>query len=172
MPYWPLGIWFLLLALSMGWIMGPATGSVMSSVPAEKSGVASAMNDVTREVGGALGTAVIGSLITSLYATKIGGAAAGLPDSAQSAVRDSIGQAQAVAASLPASMGTHLSQSASIAFTDAIGIGFLVAAGTALLAAAAVRRWLPDDTRASKPTKAHAAALEAPAEAAAEPAAA
>ena len=67
MPYWPLGLWFFAVALSMGWVMGPATDSVMGAVPEEKSGVASAMNDVTRQVAGALGTAVIGSLIASLY---------------------------------------------------------------------------------------------------------
>jgi MFS family permease len=53
MAYWPLGLWFFGLSLTMGWIMGPATSSVMSTVPEEKSGVASAMNDVTRQVGGA-----------------------------------------------------------------------------------------------------------------------
>ena len=68
MPYWPLGLWFFGLALSMGWIMGPATDSVMGAVPEEKAGVASAMSDVTRQVAGALGIAVIGSLIASLYA--------------------------------------------------------------------------------------------------------
>jgi EmrB/QacA subfamily drug resistance transporter len=107
MPYWPLGLWFFGLALSMGWIMGPATGSVMSTVPAEKSGVASAMNDVTRQVGGSLGTAVIGSLISSLYASD------------------------ALPSADPAS------------FTDAVGIGFVVAAGIALVGALVVARFLP-----------------------------
>ena len=65
------------VALSMGWVMGPATDSVMGAVPEEKSGVASAMNDVTRQVAGALGTAVIGSLIASLYASRIGDSVAG-----------------------------------------------------------------------------------------------
>jgi EmrB/QacA subfamily drug resistance transporter len=79
MAYWPLGLWFFGLSLTMGWIMGPATSSVMSTVPEEKSGVASAMNDVTRQVGGALGTAVIGSLITSLYASRLGTRPTGSP---------------------------------------------------------------------------------------------
>ena len=51
------------LALSMGAVMAPATDSVMGAVPEAKAGVGSAMNDVTRQVGGALGVAVIGSLI-------------------------------------------------------------------------------------------------------------
>ena len=80
MPYWPLGVWFFGLATCMGMVTGPATDSVMGAVPEEKSGVASAMNDVTRQVAGALGTAVIGSLITSLYGVedrRLGRGAAG-----------------------------------------------------------------------------------------------
>src|SRR5262249_22649378 len=75
-PYWPLAFWFWGLAVSMGWVMAPSTDSVMGAVPPEKSGVASAMNDVTRQVGGALGTAIIGSLISSFYASRISGALA------------------------------------------------------------------------------------------------
>jgi len=145
MPYWPLGLWFFVLSISMGWIMGPATGSVMSSVPHQKAGVASAMNDVTRQVAGALGTAVIGSLITSLYASRLGDSVASLPDAARTAAEDSIGQAQAVADSLPGAAGGALSDAASVAFTEAIGIGFVVAAAVAVVAAGAVRRWLPRD---------------------------
>src|SRR6185437_8008204 len=93
MPYWPLGLWFFGLAISMGWIMAPSTGSVMSAVPAEKSGVASAMNDVNRQVGGALGTAVIGSVITSVYASRIHEHTSALSASASSAAENSIGEA-------------------------------------------------------------------------------
>jgi MFS transporter, DHA2 family, multidrug resistance protein len=56
MPYAPIGLWFFGVALTLGWIMGPATDSVMGSVPEEKSGVGSAMNDVTPQVAGALTT--------------------------------------------------------------------------------------------------------------------
>jgi hypothetical protein len=112
MPYWPIGMGFFGMALSMGWIMGPATSSVMSTVPAEKSGVGSAMNDVTRQVGGALGTAVIGSLISSVYASRLG-------------VSDALPSVD------PA------------AFTDALGIGFTVAAGIAVVGAVVVLRFLP-----------------------------
>jgi hypothetical protein len=143
MPYWPLGLWFFGLALFMGWVMAPSTDSVMGAVPAEKSGVASAMNDVTRQVGGALGTAIIGSLITSFYSSRISDDVASLPEPARSAAKDSIGQANAVAATLPHSEGTSLAGTAADAFTGALGIGFAVAAGVAILGAIAVRRWLP-----------------------------
>jgi EmrB/QacA subfamily drug resistance transporter len=145
MAYLPLGAWFFLLAVSMGWIMGPATASVMGAVPESKAGVASAMNDVTREVGGALGTAVIGSVITSIYSANLGDAASSLPASAQALAEDSVGGAQGVASSVGGTVGAGLSDAASFAFTDAIGIGFVVAAAVAVLAAAAVKRWLPNE---------------------------
>jgi EmrB/QacA subfamily drug resistance transporter len=145
MPYWPLGVWFFGLSFFMGWVMGPATGAVMSAVPEEKSGVASAMNDVTRQVAGALGTAVIGSLITSLYGSKVSDSTGALPHAAQSAAEDSVGHAQAVAAELPAAEGARVADAASSAFTDALGIGFGVAAASAFVAAVLVKRRLPND---------------------------
>ena len=77
------------LALSMGWVMAPATESVMSAVPEAKAGVGSAMSDVTRLVGGALGVAVIGSIIASAYSHDMSGA----PEAAG----ESVGAAHAVA---------------------------------------------------------------------------
>ncbi len=62
----------MFLAAGMGLVMAPATESVMSSLPLAKAGVGSAVNDTTRQVGGALGVAVIGSVLASLYATKLG----------------------------------------------------------------------------------------------------
>ena len=143
MPYLPLGFWFFGVAVSLGWVTGPATDSVMGAVPEAKSGVASAMNDVTRQVAGALGTALVGSLITSLYATRIGDAVAGLPEQARTAAEDSIGKANAVAAELPTAEGARLADAAAEAFTHAMGAGFLVAGLVATLAAIAVKRWLP-----------------------------
>jgi MFS transporter, DHA2 family, multidrug resistance protein len=143
MPYWPLGLWFFAVALSMGWVTGPATDSVMGAVPEQKSGVASAMNDVTRQVAGALGTAVIGSLITSLYASRLTDSVASLPAGARTVAKDSIGQANAVAAHLPVDQSGGLTHAAANAFTEAMAIGFTVAGGVAVLAASVVKLWLP-----------------------------
>jgi Na+/melibiose symporter-like transporter len=150
MSYWPIGLWFYGVALSMGWILGPATTSVMSSVPEEKSGVASAMNDVTRQVGGALGTAVIGSLIASIYSSKMEDSVATLPEGQRHVAEDSVGQANAVAETLPAAEGASLADSAARAFTDAMGLGFGAAAIIAVLGAVAVRRWLPAKPRSDE----------------------
>ena len=157
-PYWPIGLWFFFGALSMGCVMGPATASVMGAVPKEKAGVGSAMNDVTRQVGGSLGTAVIGSLVASFYGSRVSDAASGLPSGARSAVTDSIGSADAVAAQLPADQGASLSHAAATAFTDALGLGLCAAAIAAFVAAVIVMRRLParDATEPRGATVAHA----------------
>ena len=59
--------------------MAPATGSVMGSIPEAKAGIGSAMNDVNRQVGGALGVAIIGSAMNSAYRARINGAAQHYP---------------------------------------------------------------------------------------------
>jgi EmrB/QacA subfamily drug resistance transporter len=143
MAYWPLGLWFFGLALSMGWIMGPATDSVMGAVPEEKAGVASAMNDVARQVAGALGVAVIGSLVGSLYAARVEDATDGLPADQAAAASDSVGAAVAIAERLPEGAGSALHHAATNGYTDALGIGLVVAAAVALAGAAIVARLLP-----------------------------
>jgi EmrB/QacA subfamily drug resistance transporter len=147
MPYWPLGLWFLGLAFCMGWVMAPSTASVMGAVPSEKSGVASAMNDVTRQVCGALGTAIVGSLISTLYASRVDEHVTGLSEASQTAATDSIGQANAIAAGLHGSAGAALHDAAGTAFTDALGLSLAVASACAAIGALAVRRWLPAGAR-------------------------
>jgi EmrB/QacA subfamily drug resistance transporter len=143
MAYWPLALWFFGAAVAMGWVMGPATDSVMGAVPEAKAGVASAMNDVSRQVAGALGTAVIGSLIVSLYSSRIEGELSLLPGAARGAAEESIGAAHGVAASLPPDQRAHVIASAGHAYTDALGIGLAAAAVVAVAAAVVVKRRLP-----------------------------
>jgi MFS transporter, DHA2 family, multidrug resistance protein len=135
--------WFLGLALAMGWVMAPATDAVVGAVPAAKSGVASATNTVARMVSGALGVAVIGSLVSSLYSSDVEGSFGDLPPAAQTAAEDSVGSASAVAAQLPPEAGSGLLATAGEAFTQAMGSGLLVAAGLAALVAVLVARFLP-----------------------------
>jgi predicted MFS family arabinose efflux permease len=143
LPVWALLAWLFVLGLSMGSVMAPATDSVMGSVPAAKAGVASAMNDVTRQVGGALGVAVVGSLIDTLYRSRIGAATAGLPAALRDPVQTSVGGADAVAARLPAAEGARLAVAAADAFTAALGYGLLVAAAIVLVGAGVVVWKLP-----------------------------
>jgi EmrB/QacA subfamily drug resistance transporter len=144
--------WFFFLALSMGWVMAPATDAVVGAVPAARSGVASAMNTVARMVSGALGVAVIGSLVNSLYRDDLDQSVAGLPAPARDAAGESIGAATAVAGHLPPQAGSSLLASAADAFTGAMGIGLAVAGGLSLMTAVVVARSLSTSpSRAPQP---------------------
>jgi predicted MFS family arabinose efflux permease len=135
---WLIIIWWFVLGLAMGSVMAPGTGSVMGSVPPAKAGVASAMNDVTRQVGGALGVAIVGSLIDSIYSNRISASAAQLPAALRDAVQASIGAADAVATRLPAAAGSHVTSAATAVFTTALGHGLLAATTIALIGAGVV----------------------------------
>jgi EmrB/QacA subfamily drug resistance transporter len=135
--------WFFLLALSMGWTMAPATDAVVGAVPAARSGVASAMNTVARMVAGALGVAVVGSLINSLYERDLDASLAGLPAGAREAAGESIGATVAVADRLPPDAGSSLMAAAADAFTGAMGVGMIVAGAMSIAAAGLVARVLP-----------------------------
>ena len=75
--YWAIGLTIFGLALSLGNVLAPATESIMDSVAEEKAGVGSAMNDVTRQVAGALGVAVVGSIATTVYQDRLDSAMSG-----------------------------------------------------------------------------------------------
>jgi EmrB/QacA subfamily drug resistance transporter len=145
--------WFFGTALSMGWVMAPATDAVVGAVPAARSGVASAMNTVARMVSGALGVAVVGSLVNSLYSEDIESSLGALPPGAREAAGESIGATAGVAAQAPPEAGAGLLSTAGDAFTSAMGIGLTVSAALALGAAVLVARLLP-----SQPTGAGAPA--------------
>src|SRR5690606_5592636 len=83
----------------MALVMAPATESVMGSLPLGKAGVGSAVNDTTRQIGGALGIAVIGSVLSSIYGSTVRDAFAGspLPADAVDAAGNSLGGAIGVA---------------------------------------------------------------------------
>jgi hypothetical protein len=94
---------------------------------------------------------VIGSLIASLYSSRIADSVAQLPASLQSAAQDSIGKANVVAAHLSGSEGAHLKDAAASAFTEALGLGFCVATACAVAAAVAVKLLLPARRAGAEP---------------------
>jgi hypothetical protein len=150
-----LAAWFFGLTLAMGWVMAPATEAVVGAVPAAKSGVASATNTVARMVSGALGVAVIGSLVSSLYANDVGSLGS-LPPQAQAGAEDSVGASSAIAAQLPPEAASELLATTGDAFTQAMGTGLLVAAALAAVTAVLVARFLP----AREPVAGEAGAAE------------
>ena len=133
----------VLMGSGMGLTVAPATESIMGSLPKEKAGVGSAVNDTTRELGGALGVAVIGSVLSSVYTAHLTDAAAGrLPDQALDTATSSVGAALAVAQRIgPAA--EPLVTAARQAFVDGMVIGSRVTAVVAVLGALVALKWLP-----------------------------
>jgi EmrB/QacA subfamily drug resistance transporter len=132
------------MAVGMALVMPSATESVMGSLPRAKAGVGSAVNDTTRQMGGALGVAVIGTLVASVYASGIDGAAArlGLTGSTLAQARGSLGAALKIAESGGPS-AQALSDAAKQSFVHGLSKGMLVGAGAMLLAAFLAYRFLP-----------------------------
>ncbi|MGQ0845319.1 MAG: DHA2 family efflux MFS transporter permease subunit [Sporichthyaceae bacterium] len=94
--YWPTIVGQMVVGgLGLGLTTAPATETIMDVVPVEKSAVGSAMNDATRELGGTLGVAVVGSIFASAYAAHLvdAQAAASLPAEALATARESVGAA-------------------------------------------------------------------------------
>ncbi len=140
-PYLLLVAGLIPLGIGMGAAMTPATAAITEGLPATQQGVGSALNDLSREVGGALGIAVVGSIVTAIYRSHL--QLAGVPAALASQARGSF--AVAIHA------GGPLRASASAAFTDGIHTGLLYAAGAALLAAVSVAVLLAGDLRPRRP---------------------
>jgi EmrB/QacA subfamily drug resistance transporter len=134
----------LILGLGMGTAMVPATESIMGSLPLAKAGVGSAMNDTTRQVGGALGVAILGSIFSSAYATHIAASLAGLPAATAAAATSSVGAALAIGAKIGGAQGAEIAASARSSFIHAMDRGLVVGAAIALLGAVVALVWLPN----------------------------
>ncbi|MCB0965510.1 MAG: DHA2 family efflux MFS transporter permease subunit [Ilumatobacter sp.] len=127
---------FVLLAGGMAITLAPATGAIMSSVPLNKAGVGSAVNDTTREFGGALGIAVLGSIVASQYRSHFD--TTGLPGELADVAGESVGAAVGVGSQLGGEAGAALIDQAGVAFTDAVNVAFFVSAAIAILTGAVV----------------------------------
>jgi len=153
--YWPDVVWrMMLLAAGMALTMAPATESIMGSLPLAKAGVGSAVNDTTRQVGGALGVAVIGSVLSSIYGRQMTDFLAGKPVSSgtSSAIQESLGAAlgyaHQIAGQAPA-LAQTLVTTAQNAFVDAMHAGFVVGAVVTIAGAVIAVVWLPAHARQS-----------------------
>jgi len=141
--YAVIGVSIVAMAFGMGNIMAPSTDAVMGAVPVAKAGVGSATNDVTRQVAGAIGVAVIGSVFNSAYQTNLGSAVAQLPPQAAEAASNSIGAALQIATQLPGPAGDALVTAARQGFVDAMSVAIWIPVVVASMAALLVLRFLP-----------------------------
>jgi MFS family permease len=128
----------VLLGVGIGLAMTPATNAIVSSLPPAKQGVASAVNDTTREIGTALGIALMGSMFNTGYRNAIDGHLAGLPADVARQAREAPALAFNTARHLPRG-GDALLAAARDAFTSGMRLSMLI--GAALLLGAAAFVW-------------------------------
>ena len=159
-PYWALGLGLVVMSTGLGTIMAPSTDAVMGAVPLAKAGVASATNDVARQVSGAVGVAVIGSAFNSAYSSNVAGSLTQLPAEAAAAAGNSIGAAMKISSQLPEQAGAALATAARQGFTDAMGVAVVIAVAAALVGAFLVYRFMPADHLPSEETAPRLTRLE------------
>jgi EmrB/QacA subfamily drug resistance transporter len=136
------GLVRVLFGFGMGFTSAPATESIMGSLPPAKAGVGSAVNDTTRQTGGALGVAVIGSIFALRYhAASVD--IPGIPAATQAQIRDSIGRALEAARQLPAAQQRLVRAAANHAYIVSMRVAYAVGAAVILAAAFVSWRWLP-----------------------------
>ncbi|MGW4161787.1 MFS transporter [Streptomyces sp. NPDC004788] len=141
-PIWILEVVFFLQGAGMAHIMTPVTVAVMQTLPREKAGSGSAINNTFRQVGGALGVAVLGSVLSTTYRGEIENHLGALPAGVRDAAGESIEATLAVAEKLgPAGRG--LVAPAYDAFLDAMHITAIGSASVAVLGAIVVAVFLP-----------------------------
>ncbi|MFJ9027366.1 MFS transporter [Streptomyces sp. NPDC102274] len=141
-PVWVLCLVFFVQGTGMAHIMPPVTVAVMQALPREKAGSGSAINNTFRQVGGALGIAVLGSVLSATYRGGIEGHLGAVPAGARDAAGESIEATLGVAEKMgPA--GRPLISSAYDAFLDAMHVTALGSAAVALIGAVVVALFLP-----------------------------
>jgi hypothetical protein len=147
--------------MGMANVMPPATTTIMTSLPREKAGVGSSVSNTVRQVGGALGVAVLGTVLTTTYRNRMDGPlrAAVPADSARHAISGSI-QATEGAARQIAALRPYVPQ-AKEAFVHAMHVTVIPSAIVAFLGAVIVFTWLPGKPKTA-PAGAPAAADAAP----------
>ena len=145
----------IILAVGMGTAMSPATNSVMGSVPVTKAGIGSAMNDTTRQLGGAMGVAVLGTLMNTIYLDRINQVAVlgVLPAQAVEFIRSSIQGAHVVASTLNLPLvSPAIIDAANKGFVAGMDYSMLIGSGIMLVAAVVTFLVLPAEIQPSKET--------------------
>src|SRR5829696_8727428 len=141
-PIWVLCIVYFGMGAGMASVIAPTTEAVMSTLPREKAGVGSAVTNTVRQVGVALGVAVLGSLLSQIYRGLMEGRLTGLPAALRDEAAESLAATYAAAAQAGPS-GATVIDPANSAFVQAMHWAAGGSALAALLGLAAVLRWLP-----------------------------
>lgn len=138
---------FAVVGLGLGMVLPQATNAVIASVPEERSGMGSAVNDAVGELGGSLGVAILGAAMAITYRlhvedaiTAAGAAAKAVPAEALDAARESLAAASLAAGRLPDGVAEQFRAVTSQAFTS--GMGWALLLGSVVMGAGAVLAWL------------------------------
>lgn len=132
----------LILSTGIGFCTAPTTSAIMGAVPDEKQGVASAVNDTSREMGGALGIAVAGSILAGRYSHELAPRLAAFPAPVRGQATDSLAKAVEVAGRL-GPQGTQLAEVSKAAFLTAMHASTTVMAVIVAVAAILIGLWAP-----------------------------
>jgi hypothetical protein len=135
---WPI----LIVSAGIGLCVAPTTSAIMGAVPDEKQGVASAVNDTTREVGAAIGIAVAGSVVAAHYSNVLRPALVGFPEQVRGPALESLAQALAVAGQM-GPQGRQVAQLAESAFLQSMHLSLLILSVIIAVAAVFVAVWAP-----------------------------
>ncbi|MEZ0362500.1 MFS transporter [Mycobacterium sp. pUA109] len=141
-PYWDLAWPLLVMSTGIGLCTAPPTSAVMAATPDEKQGVASAVNDTTREVGAALGIALAGSILAAQYSRALTADLGAFPEELRAPAAHSLAEALQVAKQL-GPLGVPLAAHAKSAFLEAVQYSTWTMAGVLAVAALAIAVWAP-----------------------------
>ncbi|SFD85892.1 MFS transporter [Blastococcus tunisiensis] len=149
-PVWLLVAVLSVQGLGMGMVMAPATESIMSVVPREKAGAGAAVNNSVRQIGGALGVAILGSVLAASYSGFLGSSVDALPPGARAeagqsivATLEAVREVRGTGDGDAARAAVEIVGPAREAFVSAMHVTAVFTAVAALVAAGVVLRWLP-----------------------------
>ncbi|QSB17267.1 MFS transporter [Natronosporangium hydrolyticum] len=143
-PIWVVCVLFFVQGIGMANVMPPATESILSTLPRERAGVGSAVTNTVRQVGGALGVAVLGAVVMAVYRRLIEPTLATVPEEVRGEAGESISGAYAV---IEREGLTELVAPANEAFVTAMHTAATVSAVVAVISVLVVLRWLPGRER-------------------------
>ena len=149
-PLWLLIVILSVQGLGMGSVMAPATESIMSVVPREKAGAGAAVNNAVRQIGGALGVAILGSVLAATYSAQLGRAVDVLPADARAeasqsivATFEAVRRVEAAGDADAAREAATVVEPAREAFVSAMHVTAVGTAVASLIASVVVLIWLP-----------------------------
>lgn len=149
MTYWNMLTILFITMTGISLAMTPSTNILMQSVPKNRSGMGSAMNDTTRELGSSIGVALFGAILSSVYVGNIAEVAGRFSGSVKTGLETSLATALNTASSLGVDAGT-VAEAAKVAWMHAFSVASLVAAGivfvTAIIAIVALPRKRSEST--------------------------